>query len=79
MDTKEFDENIDVTNVEDWLVRLILKDQVVLQHEGEWPCDHKIGHSNLLDRVGKSKIKDATTSMVEEDSMIEYESKEMEG
>ena len=52
--TKEFDENIYVVGVEDCLVRLILKDQVVLQHEGEWPCDHKIGHSNLVDMVGKS-------------------------
>ena len=54
LDTKDFDENIDVTNVEGWFVRLILKYQVVLQHEGEWPCDHKIRHSNLVDMVGKS-------------------------
>ena len=54
LDTKEFDENIDVDDVEDWLVRMIFKDQVVLQHEGECPCDHKIGHSNLVDKVGKS-------------------------
>ena len=52
--TKEFDEKIDVVDVDDWFVRLILKDQVVLQHEGEWPCDHTIGHSNLVDKVGKS-------------------------
>ena len=54
LDTKEFDEKIDVADVEDCFVRLILKDRVVLQHEGEWPCDNKIGHSNLLERVGKS-------------------------
>ena len=54
LDAKELDEKIDVANVEDWLVRLILKDRVVLQHEGEWPCNNKIGHSNLLERVGKS-------------------------
>ena len=54
LDTKDFDEKIDVADVEDWFVRLILKDQVVLQHEGEWLCDHKIGHSNLVDKVGKS-------------------------
>ena len=35
-------------------MKLILKDQVVLQHEEEWPCDHNIGHSNLVDKVGKS-------------------------
>ena len=54
LDTKEFDGKIDVTDVEDWFVNLILKDRVVLHHEGEWPCDHKIGHSNLVDKVGKS-------------------------
>ena len=54
LDTKEFDEKIDVSDVDDWFVRLILKNQVVLQHEGEWPCDHKIGHFNLVDKVGKS-------------------------
>ena len=47
LDTKEFDEKIDVTNVENSFVRLILKDQVV------WPCDHKISHSKLVDKVGK--------------------------
>ena len=47
LDTKEFDEKIDVVDVDDWFVSLILKDQVVLQHEREWPCDHKIGHSNM--------------------------------
>ena len=30
LDTKEFDEKIDVADVEDWFVRLILKEQVVL-------------------------------------------------
>ena len=54
LDTKELDEKIDVADVEDWFVRLILKDRVVLQHEGEGPCDHKIGHSNLVDKVGES-------------------------
>ena len=54
LDTMEFNEKIDVVDVEDWFVRLILKDRFVLQHEGEWPCDNKIAHSNLLDRVGKS-------------------------
>ena len=54
LDAKDFDEKIYVPDVENWFVRLILKDQVVLQHEGEWPCDHKIGHSNLVDKVGKS-------------------------
>ena len=52
LDAKELDENIDVVDLEDWFMRLILKKQVVLQHEGEWPCDNKMGHSNLLDRVG---------------------------
>ena len=37
--TKDFDEKIDVANVEDLFVRLISKDRVVLQHEGEWPYD----------------------------------------
>ena len=32
LDTKEFDEKIDVADVDDWFVRLILKDQIVLQH-----------------------------------------------
>ena len=54
LDTKEFDEKIDVVDVEDFFVRLILKDQVVLQHEGEWPCNHMIVHSNLVDMIGKS-------------------------
>ena len=54
LDAKELDENIDVADVEDSFVRLILKYRVVLQHEGEWPCDNKIGLSNLLERVGKS-------------------------
>ena len=54
LDTKDSYEKIDVADVEDWFVRLILKDKVVLQHEGEWPCDYKIDHSNLLDKVGKS-------------------------
>ena len=54
LDTKEFDENIDVADVDDWFVRLILKDPVVLNHEGEWPCDHNICHSILVDKVVKS-------------------------
>ena len=54
LDTKEFDENIDVASVEDWFVRLRLKDQFMLQNEGKWPCDHKIAHSNLVDKVGES-------------------------
>ena len=54
LDTKEFDEKIDVVDIEDWLVRMIMKDRFVLQHEGEWSCDHKIGHPNLVDKVGKS-------------------------
>ena len=54
LDTKEFDEKIYVLGVEDWFVRLILKDRVVLEHEGECPCDDKIGHPNLVDKVGKS-------------------------
>ena len=56
-----------------------MKDQLVLQHEGEWPYDCRMGHSNLMDEVGKSEIEGAKTAMVEEYSMIEYESKEMEG
>ena len=36
LDTKEFDAKIDVDDVEDWFERLILKDQFVLRHEGEW-------------------------------------------
>ena len=54
LDTKEFDEKMDVASLDDWFVRLILNDQVVLQHEGEWPCDHNTGHSNLVGKVGKS-------------------------
>ena len=54
LDTKEFDEKIDVADVEDLFVRLILKVRVKLQHEGEWSCDQQIGHSTLVDKVGKS-------------------------
>ena len=79
LDTKELDEKTDVTDVDDWFVRLILKDRVVLQHEGEWPCDNKIWHSNLVDKVGKNYIEAVTIVMVEEYSMIEYEIKEIEG
>ena len=39
LDTKEFDEKIDVVGVEDWFVSFILKERVVLQHEGEWTYD----------------------------------------
>ena len=54
LDTKEFDENIDVDDVDELFVRLILKDRAVLQHEGEWPCYKNKGHSTLVDKVGKS-------------------------
>ena len=89
---EDFDENVDVQGVIDWFVWLIvmskwdvveklvesMEDQIVLQHEGEQPCDHKMGHSILVDEVGRSYIDGTIDSMVQEYSMIDYENKEME-
>ena len=90
---EELDEKLSMESITDWFVWMTLmgkqdvveelvesmEDWCFLQHEGKQSWDHKMGHANLVEKVGRTEIGVATVSMVYKYSMIACESKEMEG
>ena len=56
-----------------------VEEQEVLQCKREYPYDHKMGHKGFVNKVGRVQAEAATTAMVSQYSLIDYESGEMEG